>query len=135
MAALALLGPGAAGAATVLLKPLVGRTFMGDLAFPSGHTAGITAVSTVVAVMVVGLARSPLRTAAAVAVTGVLLSGMLMAFSLLSHGLHYPTDTVGGFATAVVVVLTIALLIDAVPRSRPRGAGAPARTADTMISP
>jgi undecaprenyl-diphosphatase len=118
MAALALAGPGSAGAVTMLAKPLVGRTYLGDLAFPSGHTAGITAVSTVAAVMAVGFARTRLWTVATLAATGVLLSGMLMAFALLSQGLHYPTDILGGFATAIVVVLAIALLIDAVPRSR-----------------
>ena len=119
MAALALIGPGSAGVVTVLLKPLIGRTYLGDLAFPSGHTAGITAVSAVIALMAVSFARSSLLTVTTLAATGVLLSGILMAFALLSQGLHYPTDTLGGFATAIVVVLSIALIIDAVPPPDP----------------
>jgi undecaprenyl-diphosphatase len=35
-----------------------------------------------------------------------------MAVALVVSGWHYPTDTIGGFATAVAVVLGVALLVD-----------------------
>jgi undecaprenyl-diphosphatase len=43
----------------------------------------------------------------------VLGAGFAMAVALTSLGIHYPTDTIGGFATAVAMVLAAALLIDA----------------------
>jgi membrane-associated phospholipid phosphatase len=113
---LALAGTGAACATTQLMKPLVGRTDHGDFTFPSGHTTGITAIATIVAVIVISLGRNRLIVSSLVAISVVVASGALMSISLLSRHLHYPTDTLGGFLTAIVVVLAVALCIDAAPR-------------------
>jgi undecaprenyl-diphosphatase len=113
-AVLALVGPSACGVAIELMKPLVGRTYHGILTFPSGHTTGITAVATVVAVMAVTFTRSRLLMAITMAVAGVLIVAIVMAFALLAQHLHYPTDTLGGFLTAMVIVLASAFCIDAI---------------------
>lgn len=113
-AVLALVGPSAGGATTALMKPLVGRTYHGTLTFPSGHTTGITAVATVAAVMAVSFARSRLLMASTMAAAGVLIVGIVMAIALLAQDLHYPTDTFGGFLTAIVSVLAGAFFIDAI---------------------
>jgi membrane-associated phospholipid phosphatase len=115
IAILAVCGPGAVVTAAEFLKTLVGRTYYGVLAFPSGHTAAITAVATVVALMGLGFAKCHLLVASALAAIGILITGALMALALLTRGLHYPTDTLGGFCTAIAMVLGIAFCIDAIP--------------------
>jgi membrane-associated phospholipid phosphatase len=111
---LALLGPTVASATTELLKPAIGRTYHGVLAFPSGHTTGMTALAAVVAILVVSSIRTRPLLASLLAIAGVALAGLLMAFALLAQHLHYPTDTLGGFLTALVVIIAEALCIDAI---------------------
>lgn len=112
LAALAIMGPGVTGAVTTLMKPVVGRTFQGGLALPSGHTGGLTAVSLVVGLLFFdGTAQSMARRAVviAAAVTSV---ASAMAVSLVGLRIHYATDTVAGFCVAVTVCLAAAAVID-----------------------
>jgi membrane-associated phospholipid phosphatase len=113
IAALAVAGPAVTGVVTTGLKPLVGRTFAGELAFPSGHTALATAIVLVAALLAVDLLR-PARTAALLVLAGppVAAAG-LMAMTLVALDAHYATDTVGGFCTAVAVGVGVARVIDA----------------------
>lgn len=114
LAVVAVVGPGLTGLATTALKPLVGRTISGDnLALPSGHTGGATAVAAVVALLVIGVAGNRLRTAV-VALAGVLAAGALMGVALVADDVHYATDTVAGFCTALAVVACVALAVDLV---------------------
>ncbi len=108
----AVVGPGATGVATAALQPAIGRTFEGGFALPSGHTAGATALATVAALLVVSLARSRLRTVGLAAAAGVLCFGAIMGVALVANGLHYSTDTLAGFCTAVAIVLGLALAFD-----------------------
>lgn len=88
------------------LKPLVGREINdGFLAYPSGHTATITAVALVVMMAVV---RASLAWTLAVTTAAALV----MAWAQVLLNAHYPTDTVGGFATALAVVPPTAWLVD-----------------------
>ena len=112
LAVLAIVGPGLTGLATVLLKPLIGRTFNGEFAFPSGHAGGATALGIVAALLLIAVLRTALRTSAALLAAGAVLSGGTMAFALVASRDHYPTDTIGGFCIAVAVVLTSALIIE-----------------------
>jgi membrane-associated phospholipid phosphatase len=112
LAALAVLGPGLTGIATTVLKPIFDRTLSGSPAYPSGHTAALTALTIVAALLLVSLLRAS-------AVGGVLLigsatvaAGAAMAIALIALGVHYPTDTIGGFGTAVAVVLGAAVVLD-----------------------
>lgn len=112
-ALLALAGPFAAGAVTSLLKPAVGRTFEGVPAFPSGHTAGVTALALVAGLLVISIARAQLAVAVSVATAVVLLAGVAIALALVAQDWHYATDTVGGFCTAIAVVAALAFFVDA----------------------
>jgi membrane-associated phospholipid phosphatase len=112
IAVLAIVGPGLTGLATVVAKPVIGRTFNGDFAFPSGHTGGATALGIVATLLLISVLRPTLQTSAALLVLGTVLSGGTMAFALILDHDHYPTDTIGGFCTAVAVVLVSALAIE-----------------------
>jgi undecaprenyl-diphosphatase len=45
-------------------------------------------------------------------------AGLAMAVTLTVLDIHYPTDTIGGFGTAVAVVLAAALVLDRVAEAR-----------------
>ncbi|MGH3788098.1 MAG: phosphatase PAP2 family protein [Pseudonocardiaceae bacterium] len=120
-ALLALTAPFMAGAATTLLKPVVGRTFEGALAFPSGHTAGVTALVLVAGLLLVSVARAQLAVAAALATGMVILAGAAIGVALVAQDWHYPTDVVGGFCTAMVLVAALAFLLDGLRSALPRG--------------
>lgn len=114
IALLALFGPALTGVLTsVLLKPIVGRTIDGADSYPSGHTGAATALTLVVALLLASAVRSTaLRIVVVVVLT--LVVAATMATALVVQHVHYPTDTVGGACTALVAVLTVALVIDRV---------------------
>ncbi|MFD2418475.1 phosphatase PAP2 family protein [Amycolatopsis pigmentata] len=112
MAVLTVLGVGLSVAATALLKPLVGRTIHGVyLSFPSGHTAFATALALLLALLAIDVLRLGTRTAAIVLVAMVLPAGAAMGWTEVVVSAHYPTDTVGGFCTALAVVPATAWLM------------------------
>jgi undecaprenyl-diphosphatase len=92
-----------AGAAASGLKPVIARTYDGAVTFPSGHTAGITAVALVTALLLVSAANSR-RWAAGLAAFGVLAVAALMGVSLVAVGAHFPSDILGGFLVALTAV-------------------------------
>lgn len=113
LAVLAVAGPGLTGGVTTTLKPLIDRTIHGGhLAYPSGHTAFATALALVVTLLAVDLLRVGRWSGLLLVLAGTGLAGATMAWAQLSLGAHYPTDTVGGFCTAIAVVPATALLID-----------------------
>jgi undecaprenyl-diphosphatase len=120
LALLAVLGPGLTGVTTTLLKPVVGRTIDGGLAYPSGHTAGATAVGLVVSLLAVNLMRVERVTAALLIAAGTLLAGGGVGLAMVVTGVHYPTDAVGGFCTGVAVVLGTALFVERIAERRRR---------------
>ncbi|MFF2775497.1 phosphatase PAP2 family protein [Streptomyces sp. NPDC058052] len=123
-AVLAVAGTGLTVGATKLLKPLVGRTIHeGYLSYPSGHTAFLTAFALVPALLA---ARRLGRAAGALLVlSAALVAGAVMGWAQVALSAHYPTDTLGGWCTALAVVPATAWLID---RAAERAAGRPART-------
>ncbi|MFC5141935.1 phosphatase PAP2 family protein [Actinomycetospora rhizophila] len=113
-AALAVLGPGLAAVSTeFLLKPLVGRTLDGDLAFPSGHAVRVAAVSVVVLVLLVAGHRPRHRPARIAIGSAAVLLPACAAYALVALTWHYTTDAIGGVLVAVAVVIAIALVLDA----------------------
>lgn len=123
-AALVVAGSGLTVTATTLLKPAVDRTIHGGhLSFPSGHTALLTALGMIAALVAVDLLRTG-RVAGTLLVLGAgAASGAAMAWAQVSLGAHYSTDTLGGFCTALPVVVATAWLIDV---ATVRRAGPPA---------
>lgn len=118
LALLAVAGPGMTGVATTTLKPLIGRTIGEAFSFPSGHTGGATSLGLVTALFVISLVR-PGRTVAMLVIAAcALLAGGGVGAALVASNAHYPTDTIGGFCTAVVVVLGSALVLDRLARLR-----------------
>jgi len=105
--------PAAVGLDDGLLKPLVHRTYLGEVTYPSGHT---TAMFTLASTVTVLLLISPQS-----ARTGVLrvlipaaacLLGGVVAIALIALRWHYFTDTVAGAAVGVGMVCGLALILD-----------------------
>ncbi|MFI6686466.1 phosphatase PAP2 family protein [Streptomyces sp. NPDC050485] len=112
-AAVLVVGVGMTVGATTLLKHLVGRTIHGGyLSYPSGHTAFVTALALVVALLATG--RLGLgRTAGTLLVLAVaLFAGAAMGWAQVALGAHYPTDVLGGWCTALAVIPATAWLVD-----------------------
>ncbi len=99
---------------TWALKPAFGRLSEGHLAYPSGHTVSIVAVSAVVVLLArPGVARW------IAAVVGAMVS-LGVGVALVTLDFHYPTDVVGGIAFALTVVPLVALALRRVPRPQRR---------------
>ncbi|MGH3283499.1 MAG: phosphatase PAP2 family protein [Streptosporangiaceae bacterium] len=105
--------PAAAGLAELVLKPLVGRTLMGALSFPSGTEARVFAVAAVFAVLMADPVRPRIPAAVRLSLAvAVLLAAGAVAVALVGLDQHYFTDTVGGAAVGTAVVLAAALILD-----------------------
>ena len=105
--------PAAAVITEWLLKPLVGRTALGFLSFPSGHATGTFALAAAITVLLTGAPGIPrvVRLAAEVIAFGVAAA---VSAAMIALGFHYFTDTVAGAAVGIGTVLATALVIDLV---------------------
>jgi undecaprenyl-diphosphatase len=104
----------AGGLAEAVLKPLFGRTLYGFLSYPSGHTIGAFSLAVTFAVLLTGPRHPPLPGAVRWSLTGLaLLLACGVAVAQVARDKHYFTDTVGGAAAAIAVVLIVALVLDA----------------------
>ena len=105
--------PAAAGLAELVLKPLVGRTLLGALSFPSGTEARVFAVAAVFAVLMADPVRpripAAVRLAAAVA---VLLAAVAVGVAIVALNQHYFTDILGGAAVGTAAALATAIILD-----------------------
>jgi undecaprenyl-diphosphatase len=114
-AVLTLAGVGLTIGTTSLLKHVVGRTIHGPyLSYPSGHTALATALALVAALVVADLRRLGATAGALLALVAASLAGAAMGWAEVGLGAHYPTDALGGYATALAVVPATAWLVDRV---------------------
>jgi membrane-associated phospholipid phosphatase len=105
--------PVANGLVEGVLKPLVHRTYLGSVVYPSGHTTSIFALAATVTVLLV----IPPRPARAGAVRVLIpaaacAAGVVVAVSLIGLRFHYFTDTVAGAATGIGTVCGLALVLD-----------------------
>jgi len=105
--------PAAAVLTERLLKPLVGRTALGFLSFPSGHATGTFAVATAITVLLAGAPRVPRAVRLAAAVIAFAVASVAAA-AMIALGFHYLTDAVAGAAVGTGTVLATALVIDLV---------------------
>ncbi len=112
LAVLAVVGPGLTGVCTTFLKPALGRTIDGGFSFPSGHTGGATSLGLVVALIVISVVRPGRGKALCILAAGAVIGGGSVGLAMVASNAHYPTDTLGGFCTAIVAVCGVALVLD-----------------------
>jgi membrane-associated phospholipid phosphatase len=102
-----------AGLIEVVLKHVVHETLNGNLVYPSGHTASVFAAATVITVLLLNPPRRVPRPAVTIAVAAILaLVGCLVGAAMISLNYHYFTDTIGGAAFAIAVVIAVTFLLD-----------------------
>jgi membrane-associated phospholipid phosphatase len=119
--------PATVGLNDGLFKPLVHRTYLGVLTYPSGHTATMFALAATAAVLLLIVRRSAKVRALRVLVpaAGCVLGGVV-AVGVIGLRWHYFTDTVAGAAVGIGTVCGLALLLDLpaarrwLARGRPR---------------
>jgi membrane-associated phospholipid phosphatase len=105
--------PAAVGLNDGLFKPLVHRTYLGILTYPSGHTATMFALAATVAVLLLGPPRSGkgIGLRALIPAAACVLGG-LVAIGVIGLRWHYFTDTLAGAAVGIGTVCALALLLD-----------------------
>ncbi|MHB9756167.1 phosphatase PAP2 family protein [Streptomyces sp. BYX5S] len=98
------------------VKPLVGRTIHGpdNLAYPSGHTAFLTALALAVALTAVGRLGLGRAAGTSLVLGAALVAGAAMGWAEVALSAHYATDVLGGWCTALVVVPVTGWLVDRV---------------------
>ncbi|MER7200718.1 hypothetical protein CG723_11340 [Streptomyces sp. CB01635] len=113
-AVLVVAGAGITVGTTTLLKQLVGRTIHGDenLSYPSGHTAFATALAFVLALLATGRFGLGRTAGTSLVLAAALVGGAAMGWAQVVLGAHYPTDVLGGWCTALVVIPATAWLVD-----------------------
>ncbi|MFG2994987.1 phosphatase PAP2 family protein [Streptomyces sp. NPDC048340] len=108
-------GAGAAVVTATLLKHVVGRTINGGhLSFPSGHTAFLTALALLAALLATGRLGLGRTAGALFVLAAALVAGAAMGWAQVALGAHYPTDVLGGWCTALAVAPATAWLVDTV---------------------
>jgi len=113
LALLAIAGPAAADTVVIVMKCIVGRTIHeGSLSYPSTHAAQSAAFAMVTALLVTALLNIEAGTAAAAVLGSAAAGALVMAWALVGGGVHYATDTLGGFCVAIAVVPLLAWCTD-----------------------
>jgi membrane-associated phospholipid phosphatase len=105
--------PVATGLVEGVLKPLVHRTYLGSVVYPSGHTAAIFTLAATVTVLLLVPPRPARAGALRVLIPAAAgAAGLVVAVSLIGLRFHYFTDTVAGAAVGIGTVCGLALLLD-----------------------
>ncbi|MFF3276709.1 phosphatase PAP2 family protein [Streptomyces chrestomyceticus] len=109
----AVAGAGVAVGVATLLKFLVGRTIHGDnLSYPSGHTAFVTALALVMALLAAGRLGLGRSAGMLLVLAAAVVAGAAMGWAQVALGAHYPTDVLGGWCTALALTPATAWLVD-----------------------
>lgn len=105
--------PAAVGLNDGLFKPLVHRTYLGVLSYPSGHTATMFALAATVAVLLLNPPRPTRAGGLRVLIPAVAcVLGGVVAVGVIGLRWHYFTDTVAGAALGIGTVCGLALILD-----------------------
>ena len=105
--------PVANGLVEGLLKPLVHRTYLGNVVYPSGHTAAIFALAATFTVLLLVAPSTAEAGALRVLIPAAAgAAGVVVAIGLIGLRFHYFTDTVAGAATGIGTVCGLALVLD-----------------------
>jgi undecaprenyl-diphosphatase len=113
LAVLTVVAQGAIWGASTFVKPVVNRTIHGDhLAYPSGHTAGMTAFALVVGLVLVSVLYLRRAVASIVLVGVTVVGGLAAAWAQTILVAHYATDTLGGFLLTLALVPPLGMVID-----------------------
>lgn len=111
--------PVANGLVEGLLKPLVHRTYLGTVAYPSGHTTAIVTLAATVTVLLLVPPRPARAGALRVLVPAVAWAAVVVvAVALIGLSWHYFTDTVAGAAVGISAVCGLSLVLDLPPARR-----------------
>ncbi|MFF5520138.1 phosphatase PAP2 family protein [Streptomyces coeruleorubidus] len=114
-------GAAVAVGTTKALKPVVGRTIHdGHLSYPSGHTAFLTALALMVALLAAGRLGLGRTAGTSLVLAAALVAGAAMGWAQVALGAHYPTDVLGGWCTALAVIPATAWLVDLTADARRR---------------
>jgi membrane-associated phospholipid phosphatase len=106
----------ASGLTELVLKPLVHRTITvyHFLTYPSGHTTGLFALSTALAVVLLSPRSGRPGVAIRIGVVAVaVVVSCVVGMAMIGLDFHYFTDTVAGAAVGTGVVLGVTFLLDA----------------------
>lgn len=108
--------PVAVGLCELLIKPAVHRTYIGQVVYPSGHVAAVSALAATVTVLLLAPPRPVLTRALRVLVlTVAYLTVAAVVVGVIAVRFHYFTDTVAGAAVATGTVCGLALVLDLIP--------------------
>jgi membrane-associated phospholipid phosphatase len=112
--------PVAVGLCEVLIKPLVHRTYIGQVVYPSGHTATIFALAATITVLLLASPRPVVARPLRVLILAVAyLAAVAVVVGVIAVRFHYFTDTVAGAAVGTGTVCGLALVLDLIPAVRP----------------
>ena len=112
--------PVAVGLCEVLVKPLVHRTYIGQVVYPSGHTATIFALVATVTVLLLASPRPAMPRWLRILILAVAyLTAVAVVIGVIAVRFHYFTDTVAGAAVGIGTVCGLALVLDLIPAVRP----------------
>jgi membrane-associated phospholipid phosphatase len=104
--------PAAVGLNDGLLKPLVHRTYLGVLTYPSGHTTTMFALAATVTVLLIPPQAARARAPRLLIPAAAYVLGGVVAVGVIGLRWHYFTDTVAGAALGIGTVCGLALLLD-----------------------
>jgi undecaprenyl-diphosphatase len=112
--------PVAVGLCEVLVKPLVHRTYIGQVVYPSGHTATISALAATVTLLLLAPPRPAMPRWLRILILAVAyLAAVAVVVGVIAVRFHYFTDTVAGAAVGIGTVCGLALVLDLIPAMRP----------------
>jgi membrane-associated phospholipid phosphatase len=109
--------PAAVGLTDGLLKPWVHRSYLDQIAYPSGHTASTSALAASAIVLLLASGRPP-RWLRMLVLAATSLLTVSVVVGVIGMPYHYFTDTVAGAAVGIGTVCALALLLDLTPAVR-----------------